>query len=116
MSLPAALAAQILDALSDADLPLAVAAPLGVVALAGAAVAGGLVGRRGQHGRRARLAVGAVVGALVLSLVAGLGLVRQSVAGDDVQSAVLPALAIVGALLGLGGAAVGSRRAARTRP
>ncbi len=116
MSLPAALVAQVLDAVLEDELPLPLTALLGAIALAGAAVGGGLVGRRGRHGRGARLAAGAGVGAVVLGLLAGLGLVRQAAAGDDVRAAALPALALAGALLGLGGAALGSRSAARTRP
>jgi hypothetical protein len=116
VSLPAALVAQVLDAIVDDELPLAVTGPLGIVALAGAAVAGWLVGRRGRHGRCTRLVVGAAVGAAVLALLAGLGLVRQAAAGDDVHATALPALAGAGALLGLVGAALGSRTAARTRP
>ncbi len=116
MSLPAALVAQVLDAVVDDELPLAITVPLGVIALAGAAVGGWSVGRRGRHGRGARLLVGAAVGAVVLGLLAGLGLVRQAAAGNDVRAAALPALALAGVLLGLGGAALGSRSAARTRP
>ncbi len=116
VSLPAALVAQVLDALIEDKLPLAVTVPLAMMALAGSAVGGWLVGRRGQPAGTSRLSAGALVGALVISLITGLGLLRQAVADEPVEVAVLPALTVVGALLGLGGAAVGTRLAARTRP
>jgi putative membrane protein (TIGR04086 family) len=112
VSLPAALVAQIIDALRDDDLPSAVTVPLAVVVLAGAVVGGAVVGRRrpGRH-----LVVAALVGVVALGVLVGLGTLRQSAAGEDVRLLVVPVAMTWGAVLGVLGGALGARRAGRTR-
>lgn len=113
VSLPAVLLAQILDAVSSDELPVVVTVPLGIAALAGAVVGGWLVGRRPGAGHPL---VAGTVGAIVLTLVAGLGLLRRTAGGDDAEPLAVVALAVCGAVLGLIGNVVGTRSAARTRP
>jgi hypothetical protein len=112
VSLPAALVAQILDALRDDDLPNTVTVPLSVVVLAGAVVGGAVVGRRGsnRHGL-----VAALVGLVTLGVIVGLGTLRRSVAGEDVTPFAVPAAMALGAVLGWLGGTLGAWRAGRTR-
>ena len=112
VSLPAALLAQVLDAVLDDDLPLLVTTPLAVVVLAGAVAGGWAVGRR-SRGRRL---LGALVGAVALGLVVGLGVLRERASGEEVRAVVVPVTMVGGAALGLLGSGLGARRAARTRP
>lgn len=112
VSLPAALVAQILDALRDDDLPNTVTVPLSVVVLAGAVVGGAVVGRRGsnRHGL-----VAALVGLVTLGVIVGLGALRRSVAGEDVTPFAVPAAMALGAVLGWLGGTLGACWAGRTR-
>jgi len=115
ISVPAALVAQVLEAVLDDGLPAAGAVVLAVLAASGALV-GPVVAARAGAGRGTCLLAGAVL----LTLVAGLGVGRRAAAGDALRAEVLPAAVAVGAALGAAGGAIGSTRrrrgAARTRP
>lgn len=112
VSLPAAFAAQIVDALRDDDLPNTITVPLSVIVLVGAALGGAVTGRRRPGGHSA---MAALVGLLALGVVAGLGTVRRSVAGEDITALVVPVAMASGAVLGALGGALGASRAGRTR-
>jgi peptidoglycan/LPS O-acetylase OafA/YrhL len=112
VSLPPALLAQVLDAVLDDDLPLLVTTPLAVAVLGGAVAGGWAVARRSRGPRL----LGALVGAVVLGLVVGLGVLRERASGEEARAAVVPVAMVAGAALGLLGSSLGARRAARTRP
>ena len=98
VALPVTLVAQILTAVSDDDLP-----PVAVVVLALVVVASAGVG-------------GSVVGSLALAAIAVLGVVRRLAAGEEHGAATVLGAAVLGALAGGAGWALGRARAARTRP
>lgn len=111
VALPVTLVAQILRAVSDDDLP-----PVAVVGLAIAVVAGAGVGGWAVHRRQAGWPVGAGAGSLALAAIALLGVVRRVAAGEEHGAATVLGAAVVGALAGGVGWALGLARAARTRP
>lgn len=111
VSLPAALIAQILAAVTDDDPPAAA-----VVGLAAAAVAGAILGGWTVRRLRGGPAGGLLAGATALGVVAALGVLRRVAAGDPHGSAAVLAAAVLGGLAGGLGWALGPDRAARTRP
>ena len=111
VALPVTLVAQILTAVSDDDLP-----PVAVVVLALVVVASAGVGGSVVHRRRAGWPVGAGAGSLALAAIAVLGVVRRLAAGEEHGAATVLGAAVLGALAGGAGWALGRARAARTRP
>jgi hypothetical protein len=113
VAMPAALAAQVIDALDESTgTPIAVLL-LAPAVLAGAFVGGVVVGRRRPPHA---VALGAVSGLLALSVVLGLGVARRLVADEVVTWSAVPAWLIAGAALGALGALPAWRRAGRKRP
>jgi predicted permease len=112
VAVPAALLAQVVDAVSD-DAPGLLAYPLVLVVLAGMAVGGDLVGRRAS---RAPARLGAITGLLAIAVVQALGIARRAVAGDDIAWATVPAITTVATGLAAGAAHLAARKAGRTRP
>ena len=109
VSFPAVVVAQILDALLDDDVPAVVTVLLTAVILAGAVVGAFVAGRRDRSGL-----VGIAIGATCLFVIAGFGALRRGVADEDVAGWTVPALTVLGGLLGLIGALMG-RPTGRTR-
>jgi predicted permease len=112
VAVPAALLAQVVDAVSDDD-PGLLAYPLALVVLAGMAAGGDLVGRRASQ---APARLGAITGLVAIAVVQALGIARRAVAGDDIAWATVPAVTVVAVLLAAGAAARRARQAGRTRP
>ena len=109
VAFPAVVVAQILDAILDDGRPALVTVLLLAVVLAGP-----VVGAFVAAGRRDRgLLVGVAIGATCLFVIAGFGALRRGVADEDVELWTVPALTIIGGVLGAVGV-LGSR-AARTR-
>jgi len=108
IGLPAALVAQLLDELLDGDLTGAVTVPLAVLVLTGPVAGGWAVGRRRPPHA---LLLAACAGALSLALVSGLGVLRRHVADEEARASLVPAAAVLGALLGAAGSAPGTRAA-----
>jgi hypothetical protein len=104
VSVPAALLAQILDAIADGI--GAVAYPLSVLVLAGAAV-GGIAIRRP--------ALGALVGAADVGVVVVLGIARHLAAGHAIPWGSALASTVLAAAIGATAAALAGARTARTR-
>ncbi len=111
LSLPAALVAQIVDAERKGDLSVLVIVPLAAIVLLGALAGGWTVARRaeGQRG------LAGLVGAVALGLVVGVGQARAWASDERVHATVVPISMAAGAALGIIGAAMGTRPAARTR-
>ena len=113
VAVPAALVAQIVDAVSD-DTPAVVTYPLALVVLLAMAVGGRDVGRTAPAADAPRL--GAVTGLLAIAVVQALGIARRAVAGEDVAWATVPAVIVVAVALAAGAATLAARRTGRTRP
>ncbi len=111
VAVPAALLAQVLDAVTDD--PGVLAYPLVLVVLAGMAVGGDLVGRRASH---APARLGAATGLIAIAVVQALGIARRAVAGDDIAWATVPVITAVATALAASAAVRAARRAGRTRP
>lgn len=114
LAFPAALFAQVLEALRDDDAGVgpAVYALAGVV-LVGMVVGGVVVGRR----RPPRPALtGALAGLVAIAVVLALGVARRLVAGDDVAWGTVPAPIGLAAGLAAVASALSSRSAGRKRP
>ena len=110
VAFPAVVAAQILDAILDDGRPALVTVLLLAVILAGPVVGAFVAaGRRDDRG----LLIGVAIGATCLFVIAGFGALRRGVADEDVELWTVPALTIIGGVLGAVGV-LGSR-AARTR-
>ena len=114
LALPAALLAQVLDALHDdgGDAGPIVYALAGVV-LAGMIVGGAVVGR--QHPARPA-ASGALAGAVAIVVVLTLGVARRLAAGDDVAWGTVPPPIGLAAALAAVASALSARGAGRKRP
>ena len=114
VALPAALLAQVLDALGDGL--GAVAYLLAAVVLAGIAI-GGWTAAGGVAKRSVRVAVwrGAVTGATAVLVVLAVGIARRLAAGDEVAWSTVPATVLVAAAISGGAGALRVRRAGRTR-
>ena len=109
VSFPAVVVAQILAAVLDDDRPAWATVALATVVLLGPVVGAFVAGRP-----RGRAAVGVAIGAACLFVISGFGVLRQSVAGDDAAVWTVPALTVLGGVLGwIGDLAA---RAGRTRP
>lgn len=112
IAFPAALVAQLVDAVADGDDPPVAVFALVPVVLAGTAIGGWVVGRRRPSHP---ILDGVLAGLAAMALVLGLGIARRAVAGEDVAWATVPtALAIAGVLAALG-SALARRTPARTR-
>jgi TRAP-type C4-dicarboxylate transport system permease small subunit len=114
IALPAALLAQVLEALRDTgDDPGALTYALAVVVLVAVALGGCAVGR--QRSAPSAL-LGAVAGLAAITVVLALGIARRLVAGDDVAWGTVPATAVLAMSLAATGSALTARRTGRTRP
>ena len=113
VAVPAALLAQVVDAVADDDPSAALTYPLVAVVLAGAAVGGWVSGRRATA---QPVALGAVAGVIALAVVQAIGVARRIAGDDDVAWSTVPVVLVVGALLAAGAAGLAARRAGRTRP
>jgi hypothetical protein len=113
VALPAALIAQVLDALSDDGLPGALTAVLAVFVLLGRAAGGWVVSTRPA---RPSLLIAAVVGLVAVALVEALGVARRSVAGGDVAWGGVAAVVAFGVVLAVVGGALGRRTVGRSQP
>lgn len=116
VALPAALLAQVLDALGAGDGLGAVAYLLAAVVLAGIAI-GGWTAAGGVAKRSVRVAVwrGAVTGATAVLVVLAVGIARRLAAGDEVAWSTVPATVLLAAATSGGAGALRVRRAGRTR-
>jgi hypothetical protein len=112
VSMPAAIVAQVLDALLD-PAPSGLSYPLSLVVLAGPCVAGVVVGLHAPA-RRSRLA--GAVGVATLAVVLGLGIARRAAGGDDVAWGTVPFVLLLGGLLAAVAARCTPSRPGRTRP
>ena len=108
VAFPAVVVAQIVDAVLDDGRPSWLTVLLIAVVLAGPVVGAAAAGRQDASGL-----IGIAIGATCLFVIAGFGAIRRSVDDDDVALWTIPALMVVGGLLGLvGGLAA---QAGRTR-
>ena len=112
VAVPAALAAQVLDAATDDD-PGLLAYALALLVLAGAVLGGRAVARQAPD---RPVLLGAAAGFVAIALVQVLGALRRSVAGHDVAWATVPLVTLVAVGLAAGAAALTGRRPGRTRP
>jgi putative membrane protein (TIGR04086 family) len=112
VAMPAALVAQVIDAVTDDD-PGLLAYPLSLVVLAGVALGGRYVAQRTADGP---IAHGALAGLLAIGLVQALGVLRRSAGGDDVAWATVPVVTLIAVALAAAAAALTARQPGRTRP
>ena len=110
VAFPAVVLAQILEAVLDDGRPGWLTVLLIAVVLAGPVVGASAVGRRDASGL-----IGIAIGATCLFVIAGFGAIRRGVADEDVALWTVPALMVLGGLLGLIGALVAQAQAGRTR-
>ena len=112
VALPAALAAQVVDALHEGE-----GTPSGVLLLAPVVLAGALVGGLVVgHRRPARpWLLGGTAGAVAIALVQALGVARRLIADEGVTWSAVPVTVVLGGALGALGALLASRRAGRKR-
>ncbi len=117
IAVPPMLVAQIIDLLTEDDLPGLLTVALSLPVFAGPVVGGLLVGR--DASRLPRLQ-GALLGLLAIGAIALLGALRLRMADEDPPDLIVPVLALWGGLLGLVGATAGHalarRPPTRTRP
>jgi hypothetical protein len=113
VALPAALIAQVADALDDGDGTPGVAYPLVGLVFAGMAVGGWVVGRRSAQGR---LPLAALTGLVAISVVQAIGIGRRAVAGEDIAWRTVPAVVVLAVVLATATAALAGRPPGRTRP
>ena len=99
VAFPAVVLAQILDAVLDDGLPAILTVVVIAVVLAAPVVGAFVAGRRDRSGL-----LGIAIGATCLFVIAGFGALRRGVADEEVQVWTVPALTIVGGVLGLIGA------------
>jgi hypothetical protein len=119
VALPAALVAQVADALSDDDVSAAITVPLVLLVLAGAAVAGSVAADRA--GDRVALgrgpaAIGGAAGLVVIAVVQALGVARRLVADEDVAWGTIPVVALVAVGVAAAAGVVAARRPRLRRP
>jgi putative membrane protein (TIGR04086 family) len=114
MALPAALVAQVLEAVQDdGDDPGALTYVLAIVVLAGMVLGGTTVGRP-RPSRPALL--GAVCGLVAVLVVLALGVTRRLVAGDHVAWGTVPITAVLATALAAASSALAARVPGRKRP
>lgn len=113
VALPPALVAQVIDASGDGDLSGAITYPVVTLVLAGMCL-GGLTAAARASDRKVLVAAAAAL--VATALVQGLGIVRRSVAGEDVAWGTVPVVAMLSVGAAAGSAALVTRRAGRTRP
>ena len=112
VAMPAALIAQVLDAVTDDD-PGLLAYPLSLIVLGGVALGGRAVAQRTAD-RPIRL--GALAGLLAITVVQVLGVLRRSAGGDDVAWSTVPVVTLLAVGLAAAAAALTARQPGRTRP
>jgi hypothetical protein len=108
VAFPAVVVAAVLDAVLDDPRPGWLTVALLTVVLAAPVAGAATVGRNDASGL-----VGIAIGGTCLFLIAGFGVLRRSAADEDIALWTVPALTIVGGVLGLVGALAAS--AGRTR-
>ena len=108
VAFPAVVVAQILDAVLDDGLPAVLTVVVIAIILAGPVVGAFAAGRRDRSGL-----LGIAIGATCLFVIAGFGALRRAVADDGVEVWTVPALTVLGGVLGSIGALAAS--AGRTR-
>jgi hypothetical protein len=108
VAFPAIVVAQILDAVLDDGLPAVVAILVVAVVLAAPVIGAFAAGRQDHRGL-----IGIAIGSTCLFVIAGFGALRRGVAGDEVEAWTVPALTVIGGLLGSIGAL--ASQAGRTR-
>lgn len=114
IALPAALLAQVLEALRDErDHAGALTYVLAIVVLAAMGLGGCAVGRQRVTNAPG---LGAMAGLVAIVVVLSLGITRRLVAGEDVAWGTVPATAVLAAVLAAVGSALTARRTGRTRP
>ncbi|MDP1820642.1 MAG: hypothetical protein Q8K58_12245 [Acidimicrobiales bacterium] len=113
LALPAAIIAQLADAVDEGDGTPAAAYPFALVVLGAVGGGGWLVGRRA---RAHHLATAAAVGLVAIALIQTIGIARRAAADEDVAWATVPAVTAVAVGLAVAGAALGRRWPGRTRP
>jgi hypothetical protein len=109
---PAALAAQVLEAVRDDSGPTWLTFGLVLVVYAGVGLGGWTVGRRA---RARAVMLGGAAGLVSIAAVLTLGVARRAVAGEDVAWATVPASAALGVGVAAVMAALATRRPGRTR-
>jgi hypothetical protein len=119
VALPAALVAQVVDALSEDDVSAAVSVPLVLLVLAGAAVAGSVAADRA--GDRVALgrgpaATGGLAGLVVIVVVQALGVARRLVADEDVAWGTVPVVTVLAVAVAAAAGIVAARRPRPRRP
>jgi putative membrane protein (TIGR04086 family) len=113
VALPAALLAQVLEAVrDDGEGPNGLSYAMAVVVLAGMAVGGWVVGTRAPQ---APVLLGAAVGLGAIAVILALGIARRSMSGEDVAWRTVPVTASLAIALAATGSVLGARQAARTR-
>ena len=118
VALPAALVAQVADAVADEDLSPAVTVPLVLLVLAGAAVAGSVTGDRASARAalgRGPVLLGGAAGLVVIGVVQALGVARRLVADEEVAWETVPVVVVLAVALAAAAAVVAARRP-RRRP
>lgn len=111
VALPAALIAQVLDALSEHGLPGALTGLLATVVLLGAAAGGWVVGTRPA---RPSLAMSGLSGLVAVTIVQAIGIARRTIADEDVAWGGAAVVVVLGLLAGVAGGALGRWTVART--
>jgi hypothetical protein len=112
VALPAALVAQLADAVDDGEGTPGIAYPLFVVVLLGMAVGGWVIGRRTTE---ARLLLAGITGLAAIAVIQAIGAGRRAVAEEDIAWASMPVIALVAIALATGAAALAGRQPGRTR-
>jgi hypothetical protein len=113
VALPAALLAQVLEAVRDGGGGLSgLSYAMAVVVLAGMAIGGWVVGTRAPQ---APVLVGAAAGLGAIAVILALGIARRSISGEDVAWRTVPVTASLAIALAATGSVLGARQAARTR-
>lgn len=112
MALPAALLAQVLEALRDNGDGTVVTYVLAVVVLAAMALGGTAVGR---HRPERPAVLGTAVGLLAIAAVLAIGIARRVVAGEEVAWTTVPALAVLAMALAAVGSTLSAQRTGRKR-
>ena len=113
VALPAALVAELADAIDDGEGTPGIAYPLFVVVLLGMAVGGWVIGRRTTEDR---LLLAGITGLAAIAVIQAIGAGRRAVADEDIAWASMPVVALVAIALATAAAALAGREPGRTRP